>query len=75
MSNYVKVGDLQVSQLLYEFVNSEALPNTGLDQKKFWLDFSTLIHELSPENKQLVVEREKLQKQINKWHRKHQKFF
>ena len=68
MSNYVKVGDLQVSQLLYEFVNLEALPNTGLDQKKFWADFSTLIHELSPENKQLVVEREKLQKQINKWH-------
>ena len=75
MSNYVKVGDLQVSQLLYEFVNLEALPNTGLDQKKFWADFSILIHELSPENKQLVVEREKLQKQINKWHRKHQKSF
>ena len=75
MSNYVKVGDLQVSQLLYEFVNSEALPNTGLDQKKFWDDFSTLIHELSPENKQLLVEREKLQKQIDNWHRKHQSSF
>ena len=75
MSNYVKVGDLQVSQLLYEFVNSEALPNTGLDQKKFWEDFSTLIHELSPENKQLVEEREKLQKQIDNWHRKHQSSF
>jgi len=75
MTNYVKVGDLQVSQLLYEFVNSEALPNTGLNQKKFWEDFSKLIHELSPENKQVVEERESLQKKINKWHRKHQNSF
>ncbi|WP_172370452.1 malate synthase G [Sporosarcina jiandibaonis] len=75
MPNYVDVNDLQVSQLLYEFVNSEVLPNTGLDQKKFWSDFSTLIHELSPENKQLLVERDKLQKQISRWHTEHQKSF
>jgi malate synthase len=75
MTNYIQVNDLQVSQLLYEFVNSEALPNTGLDQKKFWSDFSTLIHELSPENKQLLAERVKLQKQIDEWHREHQQSF
>jgi len=75
MSNYVKVGNISVSKLLYDFVNTEALPGTGIKQAKFWLDFDALIHELSPENKQLLVKRSQLQTSINKWHQEHKETY
>ena len=71
MSNYVKVGNLQVSQVLHNFIQTEAFPGLELDSDKFWLGFDALIHELSPENKQLLAERAELQVAINQWHKKH----
>ncbi|MCZ2257623.1 malate synthase G [Sporosarcina sp. G11-34] len=75
MQNYVKVDNLQVSQLLYNFVNSEVLPGSGINQEKFWSNFDGLIHELSPINKQLLDERSELQEKINKWHKEHKTSF
>lgn len=71
MQKYVMIDDIQVAQILYDFVNDEALPNTGLNQQKFWSDFSNLINKLVPENKELLVERNKMQVQINNWHKRH----
>ncbi|MFA8438457.1 malate synthase G [Pueribacillus sp. YX66] len=69
MADYVKVGNLQVAKVLYDFVNSEALPETGLDQDKFWADLDQLIADLAPKNKALLEKREELQKQIDAWHK------
>ncbi len=71
MRKYVKVDNLQVSQLLYDFVNSEVLPGLEVEQDKFWSRFDVLIHELSPDNKQLLAERSHLQEAINNWHKEH----
>ncbi|NYF24839.1 malate synthase G [Sporosarcina sp. JAI121] len=71
MHKYNKVNNLQVSQLLYDFVNSDVLPGLGMEQEKFWTSFDALIHELSPENKQLLAERTHLQEAINNWHNEH----
>ena len=75
MSNYVMIGDIQVASILYDFVNEEALPNTGLDQQNFWSEFSELIHELSAENKDLLLEREHLQTKINNWYKENKGSF
>ena len=75
MQKYVKVDNLQVSQLLYDFVNSEVLPGLGIEQEKFWSGFDVLIHELSPDNKQLLAERSHLQEAINNWHKEHKENF
>lgn len=75
MLNYVKVGNIEVSELLYDFINTEALPGTGIKEKSFWTDFDELIHELSPLNKQLLVKRTELQKSINAWHKEHKENF
>lgn len=69
MQNYVKSGNIQVSNLLYDFVNSEVLPGTDIDSEKFWSDFDALIHKFSPENKALLDERSRLQNEINAWHK------
>lgn len=70
MTNYVPVHDLQVSQILYDFINEEALPNSGIEKQYFWENFSQLVKAFTPENTKLLEERKTLQAQINDWHQK-----
>lgn len=74
MTNYVSVGNLRVADNLYAFINSKALPGTGLDEKSFWEGFDQLVHELSPVNKQLLAYRDVLQNQINAWHTQNKEY-
>ncbi|SFE11537.1 malate synthase [Lentibacillus persicus] len=69
MTDYIKSGNLHVAKELYDFVNSEALPGTGLNQDKFWEDVEQLVADLTPKNKALLETREAMQKQIDKWHK------
>lgn len=69
MSNYVQVGNLQVAELLFNFINDRVLPNSGVDQDAFWNGFDQLIHDLAPENKALLAHRDELQEKINQWHK------
>ena len=69
MQNYVKSGNIQVSKVLYDFVNTDVLPGLDVDSEKFWPDFDRLIHEFLPENKALLEERTRLQLEINTWHK------
>ncbi|MFB5195955.1 malate synthase G [Neobacillus sp. KR4-4] len=74
MSNYVKVGNLQVADVLYHFINDSALPGTGLDREQFWTDFEALFADLTPINNQLLDRRDDLQRKINMWHRINKSF-
>ncbi|MEH7074632.1 malate synthase G [Neobacillus drentensis] len=74
MSNYVKVGNLQVADVLYHFINEDALPGTGLDREQFWTDFETLFDDLTPINNRLLAKRDEIQHQINTWHRENKSF-
>ena len=74
MANYVKVGNLQVADVLYHFINEDALPGTGLDREQFWIDFETLFDDLTPINNQLLAKRDEIQHQINAWHRTNKTF-
>ena len=68
MTNYEKVGKLQVATELYNFVKEEVLPGLEIQNDQFWINFDSLIHELAPENKALLEKRDELQKTINEWH-------
>ncbi|MFP5112098.1 malate synthase G [Bacillaceae bacterium C204] len=74
MSNYVKIGNLQVADVLYHFINENALPGTGLDGEQFWTDFESLFDDLTPINNQLLARRDNIQHQLNAWHRKNKTF-
>lgn len=69
MTNYIQVGNLQVAQELYDFVNNNALPETAVGQEAFWAGFDQLVHDLAPINKQLLAKRDELQAKINEWHK------
>ncbi|MCR8925565.1 malate synthase G [Priestia megaterium] len=68
MTNYKQVGNLKVAPVLYQFINEEALPGSGLSTENFWSDFEALVTKLTPVNKRLLEKRDQLQAQINAWH-------
>jgi len=72
MTARTQVGQLQVATQLFDFVNQQALPGTGLDSADFWSGVEALIHELAPVNKALVEKREVIQQQIDEWHKARQ---
>lgn len=69
MGEYVKVGNLQVASVLFEFINKDGLPGSELNQEQFWVDFEKLVHDMSPKNKKLLARRDEIQTKINTWHR------
>ena len=62
------VASLTVSPALYAFVNSEAIPGTGVDRERFWSGFAQLIEHLGPANRALLDRRDALQQQIDAYH-------
>ncbi|MBG6145165.1 malate synthase [Labrenzia sp. EL_142] len=60
---------LQVANELFEFVNEQALPGTGVDQDHFWKSLSALVHDLAPENRDLLAKRDAIQEKVDAWHR------
>lgn len=74
MTSYVNVGSIRVSEVLYNFINQEALPETGLDIEQFWQDFGTVVSDFSIKNKNLLEKRQDLQTKINEWHQSNPSF-
>ncbi|HDR8909727.1 TPA: malate synthase G [Burkholderia multivorans] len=62
---------LQVAPALSQFIENEALPGTGIDKAAFWRGFSALVHDLAPRNRELLAERDRLQSELDAWHRAH----
>ncbi|WP_207888135.1 malate synthase G [Pseudomonas sp. 30_B] len=68
MTERVQVGGLQVAKVLFDFVNNEAIPGTGVDAGKFWAGVEAVINDLAPKNKALLAKRDDLQAKIDGWH-------
>jgi malate synthase len=69
MTDRVTAGNLRVARVLYDFVNNEALPGTGLDPDSFWAGVDKVVTDLAPKNHDLLARRDDLQAQLDKWHR------
>ena len=69
MTNYKKTGNLQVASELYEFINMEVLPGSGVNQEQFWNGFEGIVDDLTPKNQELLKARSEMQKKIHAWHR------
>ncbi|WP_350614320.1 malate synthase G [Pseudomonas sp. HY7a-MNA-CIBAN-0227] len=71
MTEHVQVGGLQVAKVLFDFVNNEAIPGTGLTADQFWAGADKVIHDLAPKNKALLAKRDDFQARIDAWHQTH----
>src|ERR1700712_2109624 len=69
MTEFVNCHNLKVAANLKRFVDEEVIPGTGLTPELFWADFDSLVHDLAPVNRELLKERDRIQAQLDKWHK------
>jgi len=69
MTARTTIHRLQVATSLQRFIDDEVLPGTGVDRDAFWRGFDALVHDLAPTNAALLAERDRLQTEIDAWHR------
>ncbi|MDQ3272014.1 MAG: malate synthase G [Pseudomonadota bacterium] len=62
---------LQVATVLQRFVDEQVLPGTGVDRAAFWKGFDAIVADLAPKNLALLAERDRLQTEMDRWHKAH----
>ena len=60
---------LQVATVLHRFIEDKVLPGTGVASDVFWKGFDALVHDLAPKNIALLAERDRLQIELDTWHK------
>ena len=67
---------LKISENLKTFVKDEMLPGLNITPDYFWTSFENIYNKFSQRNKDLLIKRQLLQDQIDKWHieNKHSEF-
>jgi malate synthase len=60
---------LKVDERLLAFVDSEALPGTGISADQFWKGFADIVQEMAPRNRALLARRDQLQSEIDTWNK------
>ena len=68
-SQFISTDKIQIAKPLYDLVNDEIIPGTGVDQENFWTSLSQIVDKLSNENRQLLDQRTQIQKKIDDWHK------
>jgi len=68
MSDFIARNGLTVDPVLVDFIETKALPGTGVSAENFWAGFDALVHEKGPTNRALLEKRAEIQGQIDAWH-------
>ncbi|WP_431511243.1 malate synthase G [Variovorax sp. DAIF25] len=61
---------LQVATELHRFVEEKVLPASGVASETFWKGFDAIVTDLAPKNVALLAERDRLQSELDAWHKK-----
>jgi malate synthase len=70
MTSRTQIHGMQVDAALKRFIDDEVLPTVGVDQASFWQGFDAIVRDLSPKNEALLAERDRLQAELDGWHKK-----
>jgi malate synthase len=71
MTARIEHSGLSVAAELYQLVNEEIAPGTGVQPDVFWSGFASIISDLAPKNRELLDKRARIQKQVSTWHLDH----
>ena len=69
MTDRTQVAGLQVATELYDLVENQIAPGTGVDTASFWQGLADILTDMVPRNRELLAKRDELQAQIDDWHR------
>ena len=75
MVERIQHSGLHIATPIYELVNDQICPGTGIEPDQFWPAFAEIIHHFAPINRDLLEKREILQGQIDSWHHQHRDNF
>ena len=64
----VTIANLRIAKSLYDLVQNEIAPGTGLDPDAVWTSFGSIVADLGHENHRLLDERARLEREIDAWH-------
>ena len=70
MNDRIQIHGLKVAPALKDFIEHRVLPATGIDRAAFWQGFDGLVADLAPKNAGLLAERDRLQAELDGWHRR-----
>ena len=68
MSERVDLHGLSIAKNLFDLVNDEISPGTGVNPDIFWKDLSRIVNDLESKNRSLLNKRDEIQEKLNKWH-------
>jgi len=71
MTDRTTVHGLRVATSLHRFIEEQVLPGTGIEAAAFWQGFDAIVTDLAPKNAALLAERDRLQTELDHWHKKH----
>ena len=71
MSERIDISGLSVDRALYDLIDQEIAPGTGIESAAFWQSFAEIVSTLGPQNRQLLDRRDHLQAQLDDWHKQH----
>jgi malate synthase len=69
MTNRITHNGLKIDARLIDFIETRALPGSGVSSASFWEGFAAAVAELMPRNRALLEKRETIQRQIDDWHK------
>jgi malate synthase len=69
MTERTQAHRLQVASDLHRFIEQQVLPGTGVAPADFWAGFDAIVHDLAPKNAALLAERDRLQSELDAWHK------
>jgi malate synthase len=69
MAKKIEIAGLKIDERLYRLVRDEIAPGTGVRADGFWKSLAEIVRDLGPKNRALLAKRDRLQEQIDQWHR------
>ena len=54
MAQRIIASELQVDECIYDLVNREILPGTGITSEYFWEKFAVIINDFAPKNVEMT---------------------
>ena len=68
MTDTIEKSGIKVARSLVDFIETRALPGTGIDADRFWQGAAAIFDRFAPENAALLDVRDRLQDRIDAWH-------
>ena len=69
MNKRVEKYGLSIDASMFDLVETEILPGTGVESGQFWSGLSAIVRDLGGRNRELLEQRDRFQGELDAWHR------